>query len=93
KKYKKAYRDTHAQEYQLHKSSKQTLQEFGIEKLPNPERLQNEIKNLQKEKADATKELHRLQKKLQTLLTVQSNFEELLAGKNVQTALQNEISI
>lgn len=72
------YKQQHSSEYRLHQSVKNELRSLGIAKLPNPDRLDRTISNLENEHTNTQKEIQYLQKQRKTLSIVEHNFEHLL---------------
>lgn len=72
------YKQQHSQEYALHQSLKNELKSMGVTKLPNPERHDRTITNLENKYSNAQKEIQDLQKQQKTLNIVEQNFQQLL---------------
>ena len=87
------YKQQHFQEYTLHQSVKNELKSLGVTKLPNPERHDRTISNLENEYSNTQKEIRDLQKQWKNLNTIEQNFQHLLM-KSVppkeEKPLQNE---
>lgn len=73
-----AYKATHHSEYQLHYTLKKQLLDMGINKIPNPERLQRRIANLESERTAKLQEKQGLQKQQASLDIVKKDFQHLL---------------
>ena len=80
----KAYRIKHQAEYQLHDSLKKELQDLGVTKIPNSNKIQKQIENLESEQTSTVREKQELQKKLKTLEIIQQNFTALLNAPEMQ---------
>ena len=52
----KAYRSKHQAEYQLHDSLKKELQDLGVTKIPNSNKIQKRLENLESEQAATVRE-------------------------------------
>ena len=93
-----AYRCQHSTEYILHDKLKTELQSLGISKLPNPDRLERNINDLESQYSNAQKETHQLEKQRKTLDIIEQNFQQLLDNapsykdeKQLQNQLQRLI--
>lgn len=74
----KKYKQQHSNEYALHQSVKNELRSMGINTLPNSDRIDRIISNLENEYSSTQKEIHDLQKQRTTLSIVEQNFQQLL---------------
>ena len=83
----KTYRTKHQAEYQLHDSLKKELQDLGVTKIPNSEKIQKQIENLESEQAATVREKQELQKKQKMLDIIQQNFYSLFNKPIMEIAL------
>ena len=83
----KTYRTRHQAEYQLHDTLKKELQDLGVTKIPNSEKIQKRVENLESEQAATIREKQDLQKKQKTLKIIQQNFTALLDAPEINSGL------
>ena len=83
----KTYRTRHQAEYQLHDTLKKELQDLGVTKIPNSEKIQKRVENLESEQAATIREKQDLQKKQKTLKIIQQNFTALLDAPEINLGL------
>ena len=83
----KAYRTKHQAEYKLHDSLKKELHDLGVTKIPNSNKIQRQIKNLESEQVSTVREKQELQKKQKTLDIIRQNFTALLSAPEMQISV------
>ena len=83
----KTYRTRHQAEYQLHDTLKKELQDLGVTKIPNSEKIQKRVENLESEQAATIREKQDLQKKQKALKIIQQNFTALLDAPEINSGL------
>ncbi|NCB94115.1 MAG: relaxase/mobilization nuclease [Clostridia bacterium] len=77
-----SYRKNHSADYNLYASSKKALHEMGVEKLPNPDRLQSKIGKLESSRIALEAESKKLLKEKKTLEIVSTNMAMLDLAEN-----------
>ena len=80
------YKSRHLSEFQLHDILKKQLSEAGITKIPSPERLEQELDQLEKNKYSVLQELRKLENQQKALDVVRSNFSLLLKEQDIQSS-------
>ena len=66
---------------------KKELQDLGVTKIPNSEKIQKRVENLESEQAATIREKQDLQKKQKTLKIIQQNFTALLDAPEINSGL------